>query len=177
MPAPPTSFLTSCSVSLPAVTPSNRSARTRRRRPRLIPFRGNLNQQLLPADLPQLERSLNHALAHALPSALRHRPQEVGMDYHDQPYYGKTPQEKGLWVRATAKAGTTRVYRVATAYVIWHGLHLTLAIKIVSGKQSHKQVLQFLLKRLKALPIELSLLYLDRGFAAVEVIRFLHRLQ
>jgi putative transposase len=140
-------------------------------------IRGYLNQQLRAADLPKLERALNQALAHALPSALRLRPQEVAIDYHDQPYYGKTAQETGLWVRAAAKAGTTRVYRVATAYVIRHGLRVTLAIKFVSGKQSHKQVLQFLRKRLKVLQIELSLLYLDRGFATVEVIRFLHRVR
>lgn len=138
-------------------------------------IRGYLNQQLRADDLPQLQRALNRALAQALPAALRLRPQEVAVDYHDQPYYGKTAQAAGLWVRAAAKAGTTRVYRVATAYVIRRGLRLTLAIKFVLAKQSHQQVLQFLLKRLRALPIKLSLLYLDRGFATVEVIRYLQR--
>jgi hypothetical protein len=140
-------------------------------------IRGYLNQQLCAAELPKLERALNQALAHALAPALRDRAQEVAMDYHDQPYYGKSAQETGLWVRAAAKAGTTRVYRVATAYVICRGLRLTLAIKFVRANQSHKQVLKFLFKRLKSLQIKASLLYLDRGFAGVEVIKFLQRLR
>lgn len=137
--------------------------------------RGYLNQQLRADDLPQLERAINQALAQTLPPSLCQSPQEVAVDYHDQPYYGKTAQETGLWVRAAAKAGTTRVYRVATAYVIRRGLRVTLAIKFVAPKQSHKLVLQFLLKRVKALQIKASLLYLDRGFAAVEVIKYLQR--
>jgi hypothetical protein len=140
-------------------------------------IRGYLNQQLRAAELPKLERAINQALAHALPPSLRYRPQEVAIDYHDQPYYGKTEQEAGLWVRAAAKAGTTRVYRVATAYVIVRGLRMTLAMKFVGAKQSHKSILKFLFKRLKSLQIKVSLLYLDRGFAGVEVIKFLQRLQ
>lgn len=140
-------------------------------------IRGYLNRQLRVEELPKLQRAINQALAQALPSSVGHRRQEVAIDYHDQPYYGKTEQGDGLWVRAEARAGTTRVYRVATAYLILRGLRLTLAVKFVSGKQSHKQVLKFLFKRLKSLQINPSLLYLDRGFASVEVIRFLRRLQ
>lgn len=48
---------------------------------------------------------------------------------------------RGLWVRA-AKDGTTRFYRVATAYVIWRDMRVTLAIRFV---------LTDVLNRLKAL--------------------------
>lgn len=140
-------------------------------------IRGYLNQQLRSEELPKLEQAINQALAAALPPSVGHRPQEVAIDYHDQPYYGKTEQEAGLWVRAAAKSGTTRVYRVATAYVIRRGLRLTLAVRFVCGKQSHKSVLKYLLNRLKALQIKASLLYLDRGFASLQVVRFLRRLQ
>ena len=138
-------------------------------------IRAYLNQQLRAEELPKLERAINKALAQALPPLLRCRRQEVAIDYHDQPYYGKTEQAVGLWVRAAAKAGTTRVYRVATAYLILRGSRLTLAVKFVGVNESHKSVLKFLLKRLKALQIKVSLLYLDRGFAGVEVIKFLQR--
>jgi len=67
--------------------------------------------------------------------------------------------------------------RVATAYVIRHGLRLTLSIKFVSQADDHVSVLKFLLKRLKELHIKASLLYLDRGFAGVRVITFLKRLK
>jgi putative transposase len=140
-------------------------------------IRGYLNQQLRAEELPKLEHALNQALAQALPPTLCDRRQEVAIDYHDQPYYGKTEQDAGLWVRAAAKAGTTRVYRVATAYVIVRGLRMTLAMKFVGAKQSHKSILKFLFKRLKSLQIKVSVLYLDRGFAGIEVIKFLQRLQ
>jgi hypothetical protein len=48
---------------------------------------------------------------------VRRHAQEVAIDYHDRPYYGKVPQAQGLWVRGHAKAGTTRFYRIATAYL------------------------------------------------------------
>jgi hypothetical protein len=140
-------------------------------------LRGYLNDQLQAADLPQLERALNVALAENLPPALRLRETDVAVDYHDQAYYGRTTQEEGLWVRAAAKAGTTRVYRVATAYVVVRGLRLTLALKFVRAEDEHSGVLRFLLKRLKALKIKARTLYLDRGFAGVRVIRFLQRAQ
>ena len=55
----------------------------------------------------------------------RRHAQEVAIDYHDRPYYGKGTQAEGLWVRGHAKDGTTRFYRVATAYVVLNGLRLT----------------------------------------------------
>lgn len=137
--------------------------------------RSYLNEQLKVEELPQLERAINEALAQAIPSSLFLCEREIAIDYHDQAYYGKTAQEEGLWVRAEAKAGTTRVYRVATAYVILRGLRVTLAIKFVHSADNHRSVLKFLLKRLKALKIKVRMLYLDRGFAGVGVINFLQR--
>ena len=137
--------------------------------------RGYLNEHFRLEQLPQLERALNQALARHLPGAVCGREHEVAIDYHDQAYYGKSEQKEGLWVRAEAKNGTTRVYRVATAYLILHGLRLTLSIKFVRPEDDTKSVLKFLLKRLKALHVTTSTLYLDRGFAGVRVIKFLQR--
>jgi putative transposase len=139
--------------------------------------RGYLNRQLRVEELPQLEWSINQALVQHLPPAVWARHPDVAIDYHDQAYYGKSEQSTGLWVRAEAKNGTTRVYRVATAYVIVNGLRLTLAIKFVRPDDSHHSVLKFLLKRLKALPIKARTLYLDRGFAGVSVIKLLQRIR
>jgi putative transposase len=137
--------------------------------------RSYLQEQLTVAELPKLERAMNEALAQALPPHLCLRDQELAIDYHDQAYYGKTEQAAGLWVRAEAKHGTTRVYRVATAYVIRRGLRFTLAIKFVGPADDHTAVLRFLLKRCKALHIKAKTLYLDRGFAGVKVIKYLQR--
>lgn len=138
-------------------------------------IRSHLNEQLNTEELPKLERAINEALAREIPSHLCLREQEIAIDYHDQAYYGKTEQATGLWVRAEAKNGTTRVYRVATAYVILRGLRFTLGIKFVRPEDDHKSVLKFLLKRLKVLQIKASTLYLDRGFAGVKVIKYLTR--
>lgn len=136
--------------------------------------RSYVKEQLTVEELPGLERAMNEALAQALASHLFVREQEIAIDYHDQAYYGKTEQTAGLWVRAEAKNGTTRVYRVATAYLILKGLRLTLAIRFVRPEDDHQSVLGSLLKRLKALKIKARTLYLDRGFAGVRVIRLLH---
>lgn len=138
-------------------------------------IRSYLSAQLKVQELPRLVRAVNEALAQAIPPHLPLREQEVAVDYHDQADYGKTEQPEGLWVRAEAKDGTTRVYRVATAYVIVRGLRLTLAIKFVRPEDDHKSVLKFLLKRLSGLHIIASTLYLDRGFAGVNVIKYLKR--
>lgn len=140
-------------------------------------LRGYLNEQLTVEELPHLERALNAALAQDLPPTLVVCEREVAIDYHDQAYYGKSEQKDGWWVRAEAKNGTTRVYRVATAYVILNGLRVTLAIKFVAAEDTHRSVLKFLLKRLKALHIKARTLYLDRGFAGVNVIKFLRRVK
>ncbi len=139
--------------------------------------RSYLNEQLKGEELPKLERAVNEALAQALPPHLCLRAHEVAVDYHDQAYYGKTTQETGCWVRAEAKHGTTRVYRVATAYLILKGLRFTLALKFVTAEDDHGSVLKFLLRRLKALKIKAHTLYLDKGFASVRVIKFLHRVK
>jgi len=140
-------------------------------------IRGYVNQQLRVEELPQLEQSLNQALTQQLPPQVVTGQPDIAIDYHDQPYYGRTEQATGLWVRAEAKDGTTRVYRVATAYVILNGLRLTLAIKFVGSADNHLSVLKALLNRLKALALKARRLYLDRGFASGPVIRFLQQIQ
>jgi len=138
-------------------------------------IRSYLHEQLKAEELPKLERAVNEALTPEIPPPLLLHEQEVAIDYHDQAYYGKTEQAEGLWVRAEAQRGTTRVYRVATAYIIRRGLRLTLAIKFVRPDDDHKAVLKFLLRRVKRLGVKASRLYLDRGFAGVKVIKYLQR--
>jgi hypothetical protein len=77
--------------------------------------RGYLNQQLRVERLTEIEDCFNQALAAQIPSRVFKRARDTAMDFHEQAYYGKTEQADGLWVRAEAKDGTTRFYRVATA--------------------------------------------------------------
>lgn len=136
-------------------------------------IRQYINEQLCVEELPQLEAALNRALVAKLPPRLWRRGQDVAMDFHDRPYYGKSPQEEGLWVRGQAKDGTTRFYRVATAYIIVKNLRFTLGIRFVLPGTSKVDVVRQLLQQVQDLHIPLHRLLLDRGFASIEVQEFL----
>lgn len=135
--------------------------------------RNYLNEQLTVENLKEIEEQINQALASQIQRRVFKRPRETAMDYHEQAYYGKTSQAKGLWIRAEAKAGTTRFYRVATAYVIWRDMRVTLAIRFVLPEEDTVSILSDLLKTLKALKYKVKTLFLDRGFDGVRVMRFL----
>ena len=138
-------------------------------------IRTYFNEQLCVEDLPDLAERVNAALAAEVPERLRHRACEVAMDLHDRPYYGKLPQAEGLWMRGQAKDGTTRFYRVATAYVIVKHLRVTLAMRFVLPGDDTVTILDDLLKRLKTLGIQAARLFLDRGFDGIAVMDYLTR--
>jgi putative transposase len=138
-------------------------------------LRRYFNDQLQVEDLPKLERQLNAALRAEIPPRVWRQARDVAIDFHDRPYYGKQPPEEGLWVRGEARDGTTRFYRVATAYVILNGLRQTLAIRFVVPDQTVVKVLDHLLKCLKTLGIRLDKLFLDKGFASIAVMEYLTR--
>ncbi len=86
--------------------------------------RGYLNEQLRVNDLYGLEWDLNQCLAAGLPRRLGKTKLHVALDFHDEPFYGHSPELVPYVCRGEAKAGTTRFFRVATAYVIFKGLRL-----------------------------------------------------
>jgi hypothetical protein len=133
---------------------------------------GYFNEQLKVESLLQLQESINLALQASLQPHLKRQKLEVAIDFHDQSYYGKSDQAEGLWVGAEAKNGTTRVYRVATVYVIKKGHRLTLGIKFVLPDETVKEAVEYLLKQLKRLELEAGCLYLDRGFGVIEIARY-----
>lgn len=136
-------------------------------------IRGYLREQLQVEDLPKLERQLNAALAEKIPTRVWRQARDVALDFHDRPYYGKTPQEKGLWVRARAKDGTTRFYRIATAYVMLHNLRVTLAIHFVLPREETVKVVKTLLQQVKKRQIRVNRLFLDKGFGSIAVMTYL----
>jgi hypothetical protein len=140
-------------------------------------IRDYINEQICVDELAQLEAQLNKALVEHIPPRTWRRPQDIAMDFHDRPYYGKAPQEEGLWVRGRAKDGTTRFYRIATTYIILNGLRFTLGIRFVLPDDTTVGVLEKLLKRVKGLHIRVRRLLLDRGFAGIEVQYHLERQQ
>ena len=139
-------------------------------------IRGYFNLQLKVENLLDLQESVNLALQTSLNPDLKRQKLEVAIDFHDQGYYGKLEQSEGLWVGAEAKNGTTKVYRVATLYVIKNGHRLTLAIKFVVPGETAKEVVEYLLRQLKGLEIEARVLYLDRGFGSIEIARYVQEI-
>ena len=134
-----------------------------------------LNAQLTPERLPELEASLNDALASQIPARLHRKAQDIAMDLHDRPYYGKASQEEGLWVGGRAKAGTTRFYRVATAYVMRNGLRATLALRFYLPTDDIVGVVQALAERIEVLGISVNRLLLDKGFDGIDVQNYLRQ--
>jgi putative transposase len=140
-------------------------------------IRWYINEQLCVEDLPELEAAVNQALVAQLPPRLGRRPQDIAMDLHDRPYYGKQTQEAGRWVRGRARDGTTRFYRIATAYMLVQNLRFTLGICFVLPEMGTVEVLQRLLQRVQALHLPLRWLLLDRGFASIAVQEYLAQQQ
>ena len=82
-------------------------------------LREQLNKALDVADVRQHESELNAALASAIPAHLSRRELDIAIDWHDEPFYGQTPELRTYVCRGPAKQGTTRFFRIATAYLMW----------------------------------------------------------
>jgi putative transposase len=136
-------------------------------------IRGYFKEQLRVEDLPELERRLNAALSDEIPPRVWRQARDVAIDFHDRPYYGKQSQATGLWVRGRARDGTTRFYRVITAYVMLNHLRVTLVVRFVLPDEDTVDVLKDVLKRAKRLGIQIARLFLDKGFASIAVQEYL----
>lgn len=139
--------------------------------------RGYLNEQLPVAAIPELEQQWNDLLRSLIPHWLCARPHEIALDFHDEPYYGREQaDDPNNWVcRGEARAGTTRFYRCATAYLVLHDVRLTLAVVFVKPKMDKVAILTRLLSALKTAGIAIKCLYADKGFCCIPVIRYLSR--
>jgi len=82
-------------------------------------IRGYLNEQIKVDDLYDLERRVNQALVMGLPRRLWKPKLQIAIDLHDEPFYGHTPELSAFACRGPARKGTTRFFRLATAYVIF----------------------------------------------------------
>jgi len=139
--------------------------------------RGHLTDQLPIRGIPRLEQTWNALLRALIPAWLCARPQEIAIDFHDEPYYGRDEKaDPNNWVcRGEARAGTTRFYRCATAYVLLHDVRLTLAVVFVKPGMDKVTILERLLAALRLARIAIKCLYADKGFCAIPVLRYLSR--
>jgi len=132
-----------------------------------------LNTALDIAQLRPQEAEMNAALAESIPVSMKRRGVEVTADFHDEPFYGKRPELLAVACRGQAKKGTTHFIRIASIYVVWRQVRLTLAIRHVLPGESTLSILTCLLNRLKTLGFTSKVLYLDKGFAGTPIINYL----
>jgi hypothetical protein len=137
--------------------------------------RGYLTEQLPPGCIAELEQQSNTLLSSLLPEWLRQRPQELAVDFHDEPYYGRDdPNDPENWVcRGEARAPTTRFYRCATAYLLLNDVRLTVAVAFVKPSMDTLTVLKRLLGAVRRAGLALNCLFADKGFCSIPVLRYL----
>jgi len=136
-------------------------------------LREQLNRALSVEELRQQEAEMNAALQATIPAGMPRGGLEVAIDTHDEPFYGKTAELLSYTRQGQAKAGTTHFFRIASAYVIWREVRLTLALTYVLPADDLLSVVKLLLARLTQVGIHASVLYLDKGFCSGEIIRYL----
>lgn len=139
--------------------------------------RAYLNASLKVEQLREQEAEMNAALAASIPRTMKREGIELAIDFHDEPFYGKRPDLVAVSCRGKAKQGTTHFVRLASAYVIWRQVRLTLAIHYVLPGEEKLAVLQSLLTRLKTLNFTFGVLYLDKAFAAGPIISYLTQIE
>lgn len=142
---------------------------------------GNLVRQHLAGrllrrqDLDALEVRCQDLLTARRPADLVRRRQRLAVDLTLVPHYGAPALRPGEVRRGEAKAGTTRFHCYATALVVRDGRRVTLAATFVWAEDELLDVLDELLGRVRRLGMRSERLYLDRGFASVAILQYLHR--
>lgn len=132
-----------------------------------------LNEAMNIQELRKQEEEMNVALAECIPESMCRTRIEVAIDFHDEPFYGKQADLRKVTCSGQAKKGTTHFIRIATAYVIWRQVRLTLALRYVLPDEKALNILKFLLDHLQSLGFTIRVLYLDKGFASSPIVNHL----
>lgn len=138
-------------------------------------IRRYLNEQVRVDDLHSLEQQVNQALSTGLPRRLWKTKLEIALDLHDEPFYGHSPELLALTCGGKAHKGTTRFFRVATAYLIFKDMRLTLGLLFVRPEDELSEIVAALLRRLHILGLSVKRLYLDKGFCSIPILRYLEK--
>jgi hypothetical protein len=140
-------------------------------------LREQLNDALDGCHLREQEVEMNAALCATIPVGMPRGGLEVAIDTHDEPFYGKTPELLTYTRKAHAQEGTTHFFRIASAYVIWREVRLTLALTYVLPEDDLPSVVERLLQRLGHVGLHATVLYLDKGFCCGDIVRYLQQMR
>ncbi len=138
-------------------------------------IRGYLNEQVRVDDMHSLEQQVNQALTAGLPRRIWKSKLEIAIDLHDEPFYGHSPELLALTCGGKAHKGTNRFFRVATAYLIFKDMRLTLGLLFVRPEDELAEIVAALLRRLHILGLKVRCLYLDKGFCSIPVLRHIEK--
>ncbi len=72
-------------------------------------LRLQLNQRFDVSTLQRDEIAMNATLAALIPQSIRGQAVDVAIDFHDEPYYGKNPENRTYVCRTQAQAGLARI--------------------------------------------------------------------
>lgn len=139
--------------------------------------RGYLNAQLAPAAIRNLEQDCNRALYRRWPHWVWSQPLEIGLDLHDECYYGDYDEhDPDCWVHKAEKHnGTRHFYRCATVAIVRQQLRLTLAVVFVHPDQDLVEVVKKLLNYARKRGLRIGCLYADKGFCSIAVLHYLRQ--
>jgi Transposase DDE domain len=140
-------------------------------------LRDYLNAAFPASSVKELDARVNKLLLADLPEVLLRVRQDIAIDFHDVPFYGRVSDLAGWVCRGKAREGTTHFVRIATAYVMRDGLRLNVAVSFVRPTHSTDDILSTMLVRLRRAGLRIRCLWLDRGFASVAVVRRLEALR
>lgn len=135
--------------------------------------REHLNTLLDVYELRTHECEMKAGLVDSVPKELPRWGREMALDMHDEPFYGKTPELRTYACRSQAKEGTTYFYRVATLYVMWRQVRVTLAMTYVLPEDSNLRVTQRLLERMQPVGFRPSVVYMDKEFCEGAILCYL----
>lgn len=138
-------------------------------------IRGYLNEQVRVDDMHRLEQQVNQALVTGLPRRIRKSKLEIAIDLHDESFYGHSPELLALTCGGKAHKGTTRFFRVATAYLIFKDMRFTLGLLFVRPEDELAGIVAVLLRRLRILGLKVKRLYPDKDFCSIPVLRHIEK--
>jgi hypothetical protein len=109
-----------------------------------------INLALPIKELSSQEERANLSLAECIPESMARTGIEIAVDFHDEPFYGKQAETRAVTCSGQAKKGTTHFVRLATAYVIWRQVRLTLAVHYVVPDEEALEILKSCLSGCKS---------------------------
>lgn len=138
-------------------------------------LRESLLRALDQYSLREHEAEMNAALAGTVPVQIGRRGVQIAIDWHDEPFYGKTPALLSATCRGMAKAGSTHFFRLASVYLIDKTARFTLGVTYVLPEDEMVSVVARLLDRVQVAGFEDTIAYLDKGFCTGPVLRLLQQ--